>query len=53
MYDYLRKPHLRGKETNITCDLELAYAIYSKIKEVHPDIDADTALGYFEIALNN
>lgn len=53
MYDYLRKPHLRGKETNITCDLELAHAIYSKIKEVHPDIDDDTALGYFEIALNN
>ena len=53
MYDYLRKHHLRGKETNITCDLELAHAIYSKVKEVHPDIDDDTALGYFEIALNN
>lgn len=53
MYDYLRKHHLRGKETNITCDLELAHAIYSKVKEVHPDIADDTALGYFEIALNN
>ena len=53
MYDYLRKHHLRGKETNITCDLELAHAIYSKVKEVHPDINDDTAIGYFEIALNN
>lgn len=53
MYDYLRKNHLRGKETNIACDLDLAQAIYSKVKEVHPDIDDDTAIGYFEIALNN
>ena len=53
MYDYLRKNHLRGKETNITCDLDLAHAIYSKVKEVHPDIDDDTTIGYFEIALNN
>ena len=53
MYDYLRKNYLRGKETNITCDLDLAHAIYSKVKEVHPDIDDDTAIGYFEIALNN
>lgn len=53
MYDYLRKNHLRGKETNITCDLDLAHAIYSKVKEVHPDINDDTAIGYFEIALNN
>lgn len=53
MYDYLRKNHLRGKETSITCDLDLAHAIYSKVKEVHPDIDDDTAIGYFEIALNN
>ena len=53
MYDYLRKNHLRGKETNIACDLDLAHAIYSKVKEVHPDIDDDTAIGYFEIALNN
>lgn len=53
MYDYLRKNHLRGKETNITCDLDLAQAIYSKVKEVHPDINDDTAIGYFEIALNN
>lgn len=53
MYDYLRKNYLRGKETNIACDLDLAHAIYSKVKEVHPDIDDDTAIGYFEIALNN
>jgi hypothetical protein len=53
MYDYLRKNHLRSKETNIACDLDLAHAIYSKVKEVHPDIDDDTAIGYFEIALNN
>ena len=34
-------------------DLDLAKAIYSKIKESHPDIDDETARKYFEIALDN
>ncbi len=42
-----------GINTNVSCDLELAKAIYSKIKEVHPNIDDGTATKYFEIALDN
>lgn len=53
MYSYLRKKHLFGIETNIACDLELAKAIYSKIKQAHPDIDDETAIKYLENALNN
>ena len=34
-------------------DLDLAKAIYSKIKEAHPDIDDETARKYFEIVLYN
>lgn len=55
MYDYLRKNNCRikGIETEIACDLDLAQAIYSKIKEAHPDIDDKTAIKYFEIALGD
>lgn len=53
MYDYLRKKYLRGSETKIACDLDLAQAIYSKIKDAHPDIDDQIAIKYFEIALDN
>lgn len=40
-------------DTEILCDLELAKAIYAKIKENHPDIDDETARKYFEIALDD
>lgn len=40
-----------GIYTNILCDIELARAIYSKIKEAHPDIDDETATKYFKVAL--
>lgn len=53
MYNYLKKHSLRGIETKIACDLDLAMAIYSRIKQVHPDIDDKTAIKYFEIALDN
>ncbi len=53
MYDYLSKNYLRGRETKIVCDLDLARAIYTRIKETHPDIDDNMAIKYFEIALNN
>ena len=53
MYDYLDGRNLRGRETKIACDLDLAQSIYSKIKEAHPDIDDDMAVKYFEIALND
>ena len=53
MYDYLRKNHLNGIKTDILCDIDLATSIYSKIKEAHPNIDDETAIKYFEIALDN
>lgn len=37
----------------VICNLDLARAIYKKIKEAHPDIDDVTATKYFEIALDN
>lgn len=53
MHDYLKEKYLNGSKTKIACDLELAQAIYSKIKEENPDIDDETAIRYFEIALDN
>lgn len=38
---------------DIVCDLELASAIYKKIKEYHPDIDDKTAVKYLEISLDD
>lgn len=54
MYDYLIDGnYLKGIETNISCDLSLAVAIYQKIKGHYPDIDDDTAIKYFMVALND
>ena len=54
MHDYLEEnPNLNGIQTNYACDLELAQTIYSRIKEVLPDINDETARKYFEIALDN
>lgn len=55
MYSYLRENvfSLSGPEPEIECDLDLAQAIYSKIKEAHPNIDDKMATKYFEIALDN
>lgn len=54
MYDFmLSQPYLKGIGSDVLCDLDLATAIYSKIKEVHPDIDDETALKYFVVALND
>lgn len=53
MYDYLRGKYLRGKETKIACNLDLAQAIYSKLKESYPDIDDETVVKYFGSALDN
>ena len=51
MYDYLKEHPFKGIETEISCDLFLAMAIYAKIKGAHPDIDEETAIKYFEISL--
>lgn len=54
MYDILRNHSYRaGIDTNLLCDLDLAKAIYSKIEEVHHDIDDETAIKYFKVALHN
>ena len=56
MYDFLKEKSpwgVQGKDSGYACSLPLARAIYSRIKEVHPDIDDKTALKYFEIALDN
>ena len=53
MYDYMYGGAYRsGIDTKVLCDLDLAKAIYSKIKESYPDIDDETARKYFEIALD-
>lgn len=54
MYDFMKNNHYyHGIDTKVQCDLDLAKAIYTKIKEVHPNIDDKTARKYFEIALDN
>lgn len=54
-YDYLKNNYIRLKSTltDITCDLNLAMALYSKIKEHHPNIDDETAIHYFKVALDH
>ncbi len=54
MYNFLKEYSYHGGiDTNVTCDINLARAIYQKIKEIHPNIDDETARKYFEIALEN
>ncbi len=54
MYDFMMNHSLnRGIDSNLLCDLDLAKAIYAKIKEVHPDIDDMTAIKYLKAALYN
>lgn len=54
MYDFMMN-HSSSREidSNLLCDLDLAKAIYAKIKEVHPDIDDVTAIKYLKAALHN
>lgn len=55
MYEFMKThpSYRRGIYTKISCNLNLARAIYSKIKEAHPDIDDETATKYFKVALTN
>lgn len=58
MYVFLKSQPMfdgrpKGINTEIACDLDLAQAIYSKIKEAHPNIDDKMATKYFEIELEN
>lgn len=54
MYDFMNNgSYMKGIRTSIVCDLELAKAIYSKIKENHPNIDDNIAIKYLETALDD
>ena len=55
MFDYVTKNGFSKyySSNDIICDLELAQAIFKKIKEVHPKINDKLALKYLEIALDN
>ena len=53
MYAYLINHGLEGYNTNITCDANIAHAIYTRIKNRYPDIDDETLVKYFIVALNN
>ena len=54
MYDFVKNHHSSsGINSNLLCDLDLAKAIYAKIKKVHPDIDDETAVKYLKVALHN
>ena len=54
MYEYRNDlNYLSGNKTDIKCDLELASAIYKKIKESQPNINDIIALKYLKAALFN
>lgn len=56
MYNYLEESKIyyyRINDNEITCDLDLAHAIYTKIKENNPDIDDKTIVEYLKYALND
>ena len=54
LYDFMKShPSCYGINSNIICDLDLAKAIYARIKEVHPNIDDEKAVKYLKVALHN
>ena len=54
IYDHMKNRFSRGGTfLGIDCDFDLAKAIYSKVKEAHPDIDDKTAIKYLKSAFYN
>ena len=54
MYNLMRNNCVvRGIDTKVWCDLDLARAIYSRISLSHPGIDDETAVMYFENSLDH
>lgn len=53
IYDYVRNYFIHGTTCNVVCTIDLATAIYSRIKNAHPDIDDETAIKYFKNAYVN
>jgi len=54
MYNYMENHNYRqGIYLDEFCDLDLAKALYSKVRGKHPNIDDMTVCKYFEIALND
>ncbi len=51
MYDYLKHNYIDGERLDIICDLDLAMAICSKIKETHKKISDERLIEYFKYAL--
>ena len=43
----------KGINTELTCNLNLATSIYSKIKEAKPDNDDEVAAKYFKVTLED
>lgn len=54
MYDFMSTHSCGyGIYTNLLCDLDLAKAIYAKIKAAHPNVDDETAIKYLKVAIHN
>ena len=54
MYQFMKKNYVKtGICSDTYCNLNLAKAIYKKIKENNPNISDKEALKYLEIALDN
>lgn len=56
MYNFMTEHRSYASEIDydsVLCDLDLAKAIYSKIKQAHPDIDDETIKYYFKSALKD
>jgi len=54
MFNYIcDNPSSKDGAIEVLCDFELAKAIITRIKEIHPYIDDKTLRKYFEIALDN
>lgn len=54
MYDFIKSNGCQGgTKTDLSCDLDLAKAIYKKIKEACPNINDQTAIKYLEVALED
>lgn len=53
MYDFFRNHYVNHEiYDNLFCNLDLAKAIYLKIKEAHPGINDETAIKYLHAALH-
>ena len=52
MKKYLMYNEIEGLNSDYDCEANIGVAIYSRIRKAHPGIDDETAIKYFEIALD-